>query len=287
MGLAPQSSRCREKEKRQGRAVAFRHDRMGGGPGDGKTPAVPSFDLGRRKHRRKRKLRSWNRSCARKRSARDCSDRRREPEKLAGIRENLRRNDHGNAQRPGRRDERASCNYESRRIWSKGRRADRCSSFSGDPVRRNRPPGNHSERKEKRNCRSHYSLTYVRSSGLKRRRRGQFCPRYQRANRKFQNSGNRGRKSCNHLRAAVAAFLLGSASLLAADQGDPRFEKWLDQSRKIFAANHLIAYVRLSHIDSKKGAPFEFRYDRYPDGLERVQNSAGVALARKKGKKWR
>ena len=88
------------------------------------------------------------------------------------------------------------------------------------------------------------------------------------------------------MRAALLAFLLGSALLLAADQGDPRFEKWLDQSRKIFAANHLIAYVRLAHIDSKKGAPFEFRYDRYPDGLERVQNSAGVALAHKKGKKW-
>jgi len=81
-------------------------------------------------------------------------------------------------------------------------------------------------------------------------------------------------------------LLLGAVSLLAADQIDPRFEKWLDGSRKIFATHHLIAYVRLAHIDSKKGPPFEFRYDRYPDGIERVQKPDGGALARQKGKKW-
>jgi hypothetical protein len=52
--------------------------------------------------------------------------------------------------------------------------------------------------------------------------------------------------------------------LSAADQVDPRFEKWRESSRQIFATHHLIAYVRLAHID-RKGAPFEFRYDRYPD----------------------
>jgi hypothetical protein len=86
-------------------------------------------------------------------------------------------------------------------------------------------------------------------------------------------------------RLSISLALLVASSLLAADQTDPRFEKWLDQSRKIFASHHLIAYVRLAHID-RKGPPFEFRYDRYPEGIERVQRPDGAALARKKGKNW-
>ena len=80
-------------------------------------------------------------------------------------------------------------------------------------------------------------------------------------------------------------LLLATLSIFAADQTDPRFEKWLEQSQKIFKTHHLIAYVRLAHID-KKGPPFEFRYDSYPDGPERVQRPDGAALARKKGGKW-
>lgn len=88
------------------------------------------------------------------------------------------------------------------------------------------------------------------------------------------------------MRRTLAAFLLlAGLSALAVDQIDPRLEKWLEKSRKIFETHHLIAYVRLAHID-KKGAPFEFRYDRYPDGPERVQRPDGMALARKKGGKW-
>jgi hypothetical protein len=87
-------------------------------------------------------------------------------------------------------------------------------------------------------------------------------------------------------RTLVGLLSLATLSLLAADQIDPRLEKWLEQSRKIFAANHLIAYVRLAHID-KKGPPFEFRYDRYPEGIERVQKPDGAALAHQKGKKWK
>ncbi len=84
----------------------------------------------------------------------------------------------------------------------------------------------------------------------------------------------------------VSLLLLAAFSLFAADQSDPRFEKWLDNSRKIFASHHLIAYVRLAHID-RKGPPFEFRYDRYPDGPERIQKPDGDSLARKKGGQWR
>jgi hypothetical protein len=73
--------------------------------------------------------------------------------------------------------------------------------------------------------------------------------------------------------------------LFAGDQSDPRFEKWMESSSKIFASHHLIAYVRLAHI-GRKGGELEFRYDRYPDKVERVQRPDGAALARKKDKKW-
>src|SRR5260370_32150330 len=73
---------------------------------------------------------------------------------------------------------------------------------------------------------------------------------------------------------ATVAILIATTFLLsAADQVDPRFEKWRESSHQIFATHHLIAYVRLAHID-RKGAPFEFRYDRYPDGPERAQRRA-------------
>src|SRR6266404_2887865 len=86
--------------------------------------------------------------------------------------------------------------------------------------------------------------------------------------------------------ATISTLIASTFLLSAADQSDPRFEKWLDQSRQIFASHHLIAYVRLAHID-RNGPPFEFRYDRYPNGPERVQKLDGAALARKKGGPWR
>ena len=88
------------------------------------------------------------------------------------------------------------------------------------------------------------------------------------------------------MKPALIALFVGAASLLAADQTDPRCEKWLEQSRKLFETHHLIAYVRLAHITGK-GPPFEFRYDRYPEGIERVQKPDGASLAHQKGKKWR
>jgi hypothetical protein len=86
-------------------------------------------------------------------------------------------------------------------------------------------------------------------------------------------------------RTLAALVLLAALSALAADQIDLRFEKWRESSRKIFASHHLIAYVRLAHID-RKGAPFEFRYDRHPEQVERIQRPDGAALARKKGQQW-
>ncbi len=50
-------------------------------------------------------------------------------------------------------------------------------------------------------------------------------------------------------RALIALLSLATLSIFAADQNDPRFEKWMDVSRKIFAGHHLIAYVKLAHID--------------------------------------
>lgn len=84
----------------------------------------------------------------------------------------------------------------------------------------------------------------------------------------------------------LSMLLFASPLAFSQEQSDPRLEKWLDQSQKIFQSNHLIAYVRLAHIDSKKGPPFEFRYDRYPEGIERVQKPDGSSLARTKGKPW-
>src|SRR6266481_7799663 len=85
---------------------------------------------------------------------------------------------------------------------------------------------------------------------------------------------------------ATVAILIATTFLLsAADQVDPRFEKWRESSHQIFATHHLIAYVRLAHID-RKGAPFEFRDDRDRDGPERAQRPDGAALALKKGQKW-
>ena len=86
-------------------------------------------------------------------------------------------------------------------------------------------------------------------------------------------------------RALIALLLWATVSIFAADQNDPRFEKWMDISRRIFASRHLVANVRLAHID-REGAPLEARYDRYPNKAERVQWSDGATFARKKDKAW-
>ena len=47
---------------------------------------------------------------------------------------------------------------------------------------------------------------------------------------------------------AISILVAAASSLLAAEQDDPRFAQWMENSRTAFANNHLIAYVLgLSH----------------------------------------
>jgi hypothetical protein len=90
------------------------------------------------------------------------------------------------------------------------------------------------------------------------------------------------------MRPILISFVLFTAlSLFGADQSDPRFEKWLNRSQNIYATHHMIAYIRLAHLDSKghRSGEAEFRYDRYPDKIERISRN-DVSFVRKKGKKW-
>ena len=90
------------------------------------------------------------------------------------------------------------------------------------------------------------------------------------------------------MRRILISFVLFTAfSLFGADQSDPRFEKWLNRSQNIYATHHMIAYVRLAHLDSKGGrsGEAEFRYDRYPDKIERITRN-DVSFARRNGKQW-
>jgi hypothetical protein len=90
------------------------------------------------------------------------------------------------------------------------------------------------------------------------------------------------------MRPILISFVLFTAfSLFGADQSDPRFEKWMNRSQKIYARHHMIAYVGLAHLDSKghRSGEAEFRYDRYPDKIERISRN-DVSFVRKKGKKW-
>jgi hypothetical protein len=90
------------------------------------------------------------------------------------------------------------------------------------------------------------------------------------------------------MRPILISFVLFTAfSLFGADQSDPRFEKWMNRSQNIYASHHMIAYVRLAHLDSKghRSGEAEFRYDRYPDKIERISRN-DVSFVRKKAKKW-
>ncbi len=62
----------------------------------------------------------------------------------------------------------------------------------------------------------------------------------------------------------ISLVLFTAFSLFGADQSDPRFEKWLNRSQNIYATHHMIAYVRLAHLDGKgdRSGEAEFRYDR-------------------------
>ena len=84
---------------------------------------------------------------------------------------------------------------------------------------------------------------------------------------------------------AISMLVAAASSLLAADQDDPRFAQWMENSRTAFTNNHLIAYVRLESLEGKSRSE-ECRYDRYPGKVERIQLSSGESYARKQGMKW-
>lgn len=84
---------------------------------------------------------------------------------------------------------------------------------------------------------------------------------------------------------AISILVAAASSLLTAEQNDPRFAQWMENSRTAFANHHLIAYVRLKALEGKSRSE-ECRYDRYPGKVERIQLANGESYARKQGKKW-
>ncbi|PYL44237.1 MAG: hypothetical protein DMF42_01785 [Verrucomicrobia bacterium] len=49
----------------------------------------------------------------------------------------------------------------------------------------------------------------------------------------------------------LSLVLLAALSLSGAEQSDPRFEKFMDRSRKIFETNHMVVDLQLSSYDNK------------------------------------
>src|SRR5689334_11614868 len=83
----------------------------------------------------------------------------------------------------------------------------------------------------------------------------------------------------------VWLVLFTVVSLCDAQQSDPRFEKLMDRSRKIFETNHMVVDLRLSSYDNKI-PPAECHYDCYPGTVERIRLPDGATFARKQGGKW-
>lgn len=84
---------------------------------------------------------------------------------------------------------------------------------------------------------------------------------------------------------AASVLLFISAFAFAQEQSDPRFEKLMEQSRKIFETNHMVVDLRLSTYDNSI-PPAECHYDRYPGKVERIKLPKGGTFARKQGGKW-
>ena len=87
------------------------------------------------------------------------------------------------------------------------------------------------------------------------------------------------------MRPTLIVLLLTAVSLLAADQSDPRFEKLMEQSRKVYENNHMVVDLRLSTYDNSI-PPAECHYDRYPGRVERIRLPKEGTFARKAGGKW-
>src|SRR6185436_8897440 len=83
----------------------------------------------------------------------------------------------------------------------------------------------------------------------------------------------------------LSLALLAALSLSGAEQSEGRFEKFMDRSRKIFEANHMVVDLRLSSYDNKI-PPAECHYDRYFRKVERIRLPDGDTFARKEGGKW-
>jgi hypothetical protein len=79
--------------------------------------------------------------------------------------------------------------------------------------------------------------------------------------------------------------LLAALSPSDAEQSDPRFEKLMERSRKIFETNHMVVDLQLSSYDNKI-PPAECHYDRYYRKVERIRLPDGGTFARKEGGKW-
>ena len=84
---------------------------------------------------------------------------------------------------------------------------------------------------------------------------------------------------------AVLVLLFSSSLAFSQEQNDPRFEKLMEQSRKVFENNHLVVDLRLSTYDDSL-PPAECHYDRYSGKVERIKLAKGGTFARKQGGKW-
>jgi hypothetical protein len=80
-------------------------------------------------------------------------------------------------------------------------------------------------------------------------------------------------------------MLLAAVSVSGAEQSDPRFDKFMERSRKIFETNHMVVDLQLSSYDNKI-PPAECHYDRYFGKVERIRLPDGGTFARKEGGKW-
>jgi hypothetical protein len=84
---------------------------------------------------------------------------------------------------------------------------------------------------------------------------------------------------------ALPAVLITSSFAFSQDQSDSRFEKLMEQSRKVFENNHMVVDLRLSTYDNSIPAA-ECHYDRYPGKVERIKLPKSGTFARKQGGKW-
>ena len=84
---------------------------------------------------------------------------------------------------------------------------------------------------------------------------------------------------------AVLLLLFASSVGFSQEQSDARFEKLMEQSRKVFENNHLVVDLRLSTYDNSL-PPAECHYDRYSGKVERIKLPKGGTFARKQGGKW-